>query len=116
MNIFRSCALCFVLLAQSAVAQDYAEYTNKAGARVDVFEHETLNYRLDLSAEAYTYVDFSDRVPDASFAAIRFKPNAFSLIIVDDIGFGLTAEQYAEVVQSAMEDKFAAEAEGEFKG
>jgi tetratricopeptide (TPR) repeat protein/transglutaminase-like putative cysteine protease len=116
MKISRSYVLCILLLAQSAVAQETAEYTNKAGSRVDVFEHETLNYRLDLSAEAYTYVDFSAKVPDASFAAIRFKPNAFSLIVVEDIGLGLTADQYAEVVQSAMEDKFETEIEGEFKG
>ena len=116
MKISRSYVLCILLLAQSAVAQETAEYTNKAGSRVDVFEHETLNYRLDLSAEAYTYVDFSAKVPDASFAAIRFKPNAFSLIVVEDIGLGVTADQYAEAVQSAMEDKFETEIEGEFKG
>jgi tetratricopeptide (TPR) repeat protein/transglutaminase-like putative cysteine protease len=116
MNIFRSICLCIALLAHPAVAQDYAEYTNKAGSRVDVFEHETLNYRLDLGAEAYTYVDFSDKVPDASFAAIRFKPNAFSVVVVEDIGLGVTAEQYAEVVQGEMEDKFDGEVEGEFKG
>jgi tetratricopeptide (TPR) repeat protein len=108
--------LCSVLLTQSVVAQEYAEYASRAGSRVDEFTHETLNYRLDLGAEAYTYVDFSDRVPEASFAAIRFNPNAFSLVVVEDIGPGMTAEQYAEIVQSAMEDKFDGEVDGEFKG
>ena len=116
MNIFRLSILCIVLLVQPVVAQDYAGYANKAGSRVDEFVHETLNYRLDLAAEAYTYIDFTDQVPEASFAAIRFSPNAFSLVVVEDIVPGLTAEQYAEVVQSAMEDKFEGEIEGEFKG
>lgn len=113
MTGIRSLILCGLLLGQAVAAQDY---THSAGSRVDVFEHEALNYRLDLSSEAYTYVDFSDKVPEASFAAIRFKPNAFSLIVVEDIGHGVTAEQYAEVVQSAMQDKLDGEVEGEFKG
>jgi len=116
MNIFRLSILCIVLFAQSVVAQDYAGYANKAGSRVDEFVHETLNYRLDLAAEAYTYVDFTDQVPEASFAAIRFSPNAFSLVVVEDIGPGMTAELYAEIVQIAMEDRFGGEVEGEFKG
>jgi tetratricopeptide (TPR) repeat protein len=101
---------------QSVLAQDPADYTTRAGSRVDAFVHEELNYRLNLGAEAYTYVDFSDQVPEASFAAIRFNPNAFSLVVSEDIGPGMTAEQYAEIVQSAMQDKLDGEVEGEFKG
>ena len=116
MTVFRTLILCSVLFAHSLVAQDPTEYTNQAGSRVDEFVHEELNYRLALGAEAYTYVDFSDQVPEASFAAIRFNPNAFSLVVAEDIGPGMTAEQYAEIVQSAMEDKFDGEIEGEFRG
>jgi len=105
-----------VLLAQSLIAQEHADYTNKAGSRVDEFVHEGLNYRLDLGAEAYTYVDFSDQVPEASFAAIRFDPNAFSLVVAEDIDPGVSAEQYAEIVLSAMQDKLDGEVEGEFRG
>ena len=116
MNIFRILALTLILLAQAAIAQDPAEYTAKAGSRVGVFDSEALNYRVDLSGAAYTYVDFSDEVPDASFAAIRFKPNAFTVVVVENIGAGVTAEQYAGIVQVAMEDKFDGELEGEFSG
>jgi len=116
MTILRTLILCSVLAAHPVLAQEYGEYTNRAGSRVDEFVHEELNYRLDLGAEAYTYVDFSDQVPEASFAAIRFNPNAFSLIVAEDMGSGMTAEQYAEIVQSAMEDKLNGEVEGEFKG
>ena len=116
MTFLRALVLCGVLLMQSVLAQDPADYTTRAGSRVDAFVHEELNYRLNLGAEAYTYVDFSDQVPEASFAAIRFNPNAFSLVVSEDIGPGMTAEQYAEIVQSAMQDKLDGEVEGEFKG
>ncbi len=116
MNVFSSAILCLLLFAQAAVAQEQNAYATDAGSRVEVFEHEDLNYRLDLSSEAYTLVDFSNQVPEASFAAIRFKPNAFSLVVVEDTGPGISAEQYAEVVQSTMEDKLDSDVDGEFKG
>jgi len=116
MTILRALILCSVLFTQSVLAQEHVDYTNKAGSRVDAFEHEEQNYRLDLGDEAYTYVDFSDQVPEASFAAIRFNPNAFSLVVAEDIGPGMTAEQYADIVQNAMQDKLDDEVEGEFKG
>jgi tetratricopeptide (TPR) repeat protein len=116
MTLVRTSVLYIVLLVQAAVAQDFTGYANKAGSRVDEFVHEDLNYRLNLGAEAYTYVDFSEQVPEASFAAIRFSPNAFSLVVVENIGGGITAEQYADIVQSAMEDKLDSEANGEIKG
>ncbi len=116
MTISRSFVLCIVLFSPFVAAQEPAEYASRAGSRVDEFVHEALNYRLDLGDEAYTYVDFSDQVPEASFAAIRFNPNAFSLVVAEDIGPGMTAERYAEIVQSVMEDKLDGEIEGEFKG
>lgn len=116
MTISRSFVLCIVLFSPFVAAQEPADYATRAGSRVDEFVHEALNYRLDLGDEAYTYVDFSDQVPEASFAAIRFNPNAFSLVVAEDIGAGMTAERYAEIVQSVMEDKLDGEIEGEFKG
>lgn len=116
MKFLNITALCLVLLATAVAAQEQDAYTNNAGSRVDVFEHEDLNYRLDLTAEAYTFIDFSDQVPEASFAALRFKPNAFSLVVVEDLGAGITAEQYAEVVQIAMEDQLAGDADSEYTG
>ncbi len=110
-----------ILLALFAVtcgahAQDDLGYTAKVGQRVEVFEHDALNYRLDLGGEAYTYVDFSANVPEASFAAIRFRPNAFSLVVSEDLGVSLTAEQYAEIVQTAMGERFSAQEDARLKG
>ena len=116
MSIPTATLLCLLLIVQSVVAQESDAYTERAGERVGVFEHETLNYRLDLGGEAYTYIDFSRNAPDASFAALRFSPNAFTVVVVEDLGPGVSAEQYAEVVQSAMEDKLSAEPESTFKG
>ena len=116
MNPAKYLILCLILLAQGGLAQDSNEYAGKAGQRVAVFEHADLNYRLDLEGAAYTYVDFSRQVPEASFAAIRFRPNAFSLVLAEDLGPGISAEQYAEIVQSTMKDKLDGQAEGSFKG
>ena len=115
MKLINFAVLAFVLSAQGAAAQDVNEYTGMAGQRVSVFEHEALNYRLDLGTEAYTFIDFSDEVPDASFAAIRFKPNAFSLVVVEDMGDGMTAEAYADFVVIAMQEKLAGQEDSEFK-
>ena len=116
MDIFKSVILCFLLCAHAVVAQDTNEYSGKTGQRVEVFEHEALNYRLDLGGEAYTYVDFSSQVPEASFAAIRFKPNAFSLVVTEDLGTAVGAEAYAELVLITMQEKLESEDDGEFKG
>ena len=113
MKLINVAILALVLLAQGAAAQDIYEYTGMAGQRVKVFEQEALNYRLDLADHAYTFVDFSDEVPDASFAAIRFKPNAFSLVVAEDMGEGMTPEDYAEFVVIAMQEKLAAQEDGE---
>jgi len=97
-------------------AQIDLSYVDKVGERVSVFENEELNYRLDLGDEAYTYVDFTEQVPDASFAAIRFSPNAFSLVVAENLGAGPSAEQYAEVVLIAMTEQIGAREGAKFIG
>ena len=114
MKLLNTVILSCILLAQAALAQGVTEYTGMAGQRVKVFEHEALNYRLNLKDEAYTFIDFSDEVPDASFAAIRFKPNAFSLVVVEDMGEGMTAETYADFVVIAMQEKLDEQEDSEF--
>ncbi len=114
MKLLNTVILSCLLLAQAALAQGVTEYTGMAGQRVKVFEHEALNYRLNLKNEAYTFIDFSDEVPDASFAAIRFKPNAFSLVVVEDMGEGMTAETYADFVVIAMQEKLDEQEDSEF--
>lgn len=87
-------------------------YTAFVGQRVDVFEQPELNFRLDLDGASYTYVDFTAQAPDASFAAVRFSPNAFSIVVVEDLGPGFTAEEYAEIVYLGMTNRFDGEVEG----
>lgn len=108
--------LLLLVVVGAAAAQDDLPYTQNVGQRVEVFEHEALNFRLDLSGEAYTYVDFSESVPEASFAAIRFQPNAFSLVVSENIGAGLSAKDYAEMVLMAMMDRFESQEDSEYKG
>ncbi len=86
-----------------AAGADHA-YASKTGERVGVFEHASLNYRLDLSGEAYTYVNFSDKVPDASFAAIRFQPNAFSTVMSERVGQGVDVQRYADRAETSLID------------
>ncbi len=100
--------LAWILVVPAVAIADEFSYTDKVGERVAVFENEALNYRLDLSDEAYTFVDFSEQIPDASFAAIRFKPNAFSVAIVDSLGGGMSAEDYAGLAQIAMSEELNA--------
>ncbi len=116
MHKLGSILLALLFVAGGVSAQDDLQYTENVGQRVEMFEHEALNFRVDLSGEAYTYVDFSENVPEASFAAIRFKPNAFSLVVSEDLGVNMSAEQYAEIVQTAMTDRFAVQEDAEYKG
>ena len=112
-----SLVLCLgALFSASLSAADDVAYTDMIGERVAVFESESFNYRLDLSSEAYTFVDFSVKVPEASFAAIRFKPNAFSLVIVEQVGSDLDPEGYAELVQIAMQERLESEEGTEYVG
>ena len=116
MNIFNVLILFLLLLAPVVAAQDVDSYAEKAGQRVEVYEHQALNYRIDLGEAAYTYVDFSSQVPEASFAAIRFKPNAFSLVVVEDLGPGMSAEAYADLVLITMQERLESEDESDFRG
>ena len=119
MNIPRlllSSFLIWALVALPVRAQSEPAYVDRVGERVTVFESEELNYRLQLGDEAYTYVNFTEQVPDASFAAIRFQPNAFSLVVVENLGAGPNAEQYAEMVQLAMMEQLGAREDAEYTG
>jgi tetratricopeptide (TPR) repeat protein len=84
------------------VAQGQSDYTKNAGKTVDLFTNDELNYRMDLRDIPYTYINFKGQVPEASFAAMRFNPGVVSLVIVEEPGVAFTAEQYAELVRSAM--------------
>ncbi len=97
-----------------AVAEDLHAYADKVGERVTVFESEAQNYRLDLDAGAYTFVDFTGQVPDASFAAIRFQPNAFTMVIAETLDIPESAENYADRVEGAMSDQFDSREDAEF--
>ncbi len=105
-----------LLLAAPALRADDVAYTENVGKRVKIFESQALNYRLDLEGASYTYIDFSAQVPDASFAAVRFRPNAFSLVVVEDLGPGFSPQQYAEIVEISMKDRLTGEDSGEFLG
>lgn len=117
MNATKLMLLCLILFVRPAFAEEPdADYTRNVGQRVAVYEQEALNYRIDLASSAYTFIDFSKQVPEASFAAIRFRPNVFVVIVAEDLGPGITAEQYAEVVQGAMQDKFDDTGKGKYEG
>ncbi len=116
MERIRTLLLGLVLCAGTAFGADPVDYTEYAGQRVTAFENPELNFRLDLSTAAYTYVDFSSQVPEASFAALRFGPNAFAVVIVEDMGPGLTARAYADIVLEAMEANIGDEEQGQFNG
>ena len=119
MNISRtllSSFLAWTLATSVAIAQNEPAYIDRVGERVSVFESEELNYRLHLGDAAYTYVNFTEQVPEASFAAIRFKPNAFSLVVAESLGVGPSAEQYAEIVQLAMIERLGAREDAKYTG
>ena len=116
MERIRTLLLGLVLYAGATLGADSADYTEYAGQRVTAFESTELNFRLDLAAAAYTYVDFSSQVPEASFAALRFAPNAFAIVIVEDMGPGLTARDYADIVLEAMQDNISGEEQSRFIG
>ena len=105
-----------ILYSFPLLADDEPSYSARIGERVTVFENQALNYRLDLDSNAYTFVDFSKQVPEASFAAIRFKPNAFSLVVVEHLGSDMGPEEYAELVQVSMEERLATQEGAEYIG
>jgi len=108
--------LVWTLATSAAIAQSEPAYVDRVGERVAIFESAELNYRLQLGDAAYTYVNFTEQVPEASFAAIRFQPNAFSLVVVENLGAGPSAEQYAEMVRLAMIEQLGAREDAEYTG
>lgn len=97
-------------------AQHDLSYVEQAGHSVKVFEQRQLGYRIDLTGNGYTYVDFSNQLPEASFAALRLFPNAFVAVIAEDLGQGPTAEQYAEMVRYAMSQQMDGRDDATYKG
>lgn len=94
-------------LALARSAQGQVDYTDNAGKAVGVFTNEALNYQVDLSDIPYTYINFRGQVPEASFAAMRFRPSVISLVIVEEPGADFTPERYASLVRSAMTARLA---------
>ena len=90
-----------ILLALPITATADAYYAAKAGSAAGVFRNDALNFQLDLDSTSYVVVDFTEQMPDASFAAMRFDPLVFTMTIVEDLGTEMTVEQYAESVKSA---------------
>ena len=88
-------------LAPESVAVANANYAEQAGTAAGVYRDETRNFALDLADTPYVVVDFSEQMPDAAFAAMRFDPLVFTMTIVEDLGFNMTAEQYSDIVRTA---------------
>jgi transglutaminase-like putative cysteine protease/tetratricopeptide (TPR) repeat protein len=110
MKIIKAIIAVAVLAACAAFGQAPTDYANRAGESVDVFEVPDLNFRLDLAGESYKYFDLSSQVPDAVFGAMRWRPNVFSMVIVEDMLSGLTAKEYAGLVQITMAQRLDGEA------
>lgn len=115
-NILLSGLILWAATPAAILAETAPAYLDKLGERVTVFENKDLNYRLDLADEEYTYIDFTEQLPDASFAAIRFRPNAFSLVVVEVLSAGPNAEQYAEMAQLALMERIGDREDAEYKG
>jgi len=94
------------VLAVAANAHSDTSYSERAGSSAGVYQNEDLNFELDLTSTSYFIVDFSEQVPDASFAAMRFEPLIFSMTVVEDLGLEMTAEQYANIVKTATVANF----------
>jgi tetratricopeptide (TPR) repeat protein len=107
--------LCALTTATATANSEYV-YLHKIGERVEVFENIEQNYRLDLSDEAYLYVNLSEQIPRASFAAVHSDPNAFSLVISEVIGVGTTPQEFAGLVQIAMIEQLENRENSQYKG
>ncbi len=107
MNLLIILALALMSVVASAAAGEPSDYSRNAGKQVGVYEHSALNFRLDLEDIPYTFINFTKQVPEASFAAVRFSPQVISVVIVEDVGVAFTAEQYAELVRTAMTNRLS---------
>ncbi len=100
-NAILTVILSAILLALPPAATADAGYAEKAGSAAGVFRNDALNFQLDLESTSYVIVDFTEQMPNASFAAMRFDPLVFTMTIVEDLGTEMSTEQYAEIVKSA---------------
>ena len=63
-----------ILLALPVVAPADAGYAEKAGKSAGVYRDAELNFQLDLDSTSYVIVDFTEQMPEASFAASDGRP------------------------------------------
>jgi transglutaminase-like putative cysteine protease len=97
--------LALSIAAAAFAADDHAAYADRGGEKVGVFDQSVLNYRLDLDDHSYSFVDFTDTFPEASFAAVDDESGVISIVIVDDLGVEFTAREYAEWVRSSVSER-----------
>ncbi|MDJ0939344.1 MAG: DUF3857 domain-containing protein [Woeseiaceae bacterium] len=94
--------VCLALaLSFSTVAGADANYADKAGSLAGFFINAPEGFALDLSKTPYVIVDFTEQLPDANFAAMRFDPLMFSMSIVEELGTEMTPRQYTDIVRTA---------------
>ena len=106
LHIFLSAVLAMLSVSLDAAHATDTTYAQRAGETAGVYQNASYNYQLDLTSTPYKIVDFSEQVPDASFAAMRFAPLVFTMTIAEDLGVEMTAEQYADIVRSATVANF----------
>ncbi|MBT8098640.1 MAG: hypothetical protein KJO82_02765, partial [Gammaproteobacteria bacterium] len=61
---------------------------------------------MDLKSAPYKVTDFSEQVPNASFAAMRFDPLVFTMTIVEDLGVEMDVDQYAGIIETTTRTNF----------
>ena len=91
-------AIFFAIMPAAATAD--AGYAEKAGKSAGVYRDAELNFQLDLDSTSYVIVDFTEQMPEASFAAMRFDPLVFTMTIAEDLAVEMSTEQYAEIIKS----------------
>ena len=90
----------FFMTLPAAVTAD-AGYAENAGKSAGVYRDSEMNFQLDLDSTSYVIVDFTEQMPEASFAAMRFDPLVFTTTIAEDLGVEMSTEQYVEIIKSA---------------
>ena len=101
LNAIITAILYTILLALPAAATADAGYAEKAGKSAGVYRDAEMNFQLDLDSTSYVIVDFTEQMPEASFAAMRFDPLVFTMTIAEDLGIEMSTEQYAEITKSS---------------
>lgn len=105
-NIFVTVVLAMMAATTGSAHAADASYAERAGESAGVYRNATFNYQLDLTGLPYKIVDFSEQVPDASFAAMRFSPLVFTMAIAEDLGVEMTPDQYADIVRTSTTANF----------